>query len=198
MIDKLELRRQIFHICSGLVIVLLLYFDILNRLILFVITIVAILLSLLSRKIKIPVLDWFLKKFEREENLKRFPGKGVVFYLTGAFVVVSLFEKDIAMAAIMILALGDSISHLAGRFGGIKHPFSGKKFFEGAIAGVIAGFLGALLFVVWYEALLASLFAMTAEGLELRLGMQKVDDNIVIPIVAAFVIWVVRLLELLL
>ena len=40
------------------------------------------------------------------------------------------------MPAIMILALGDSISHMFGvRFGKTMHPLTDKKFLEGSIAG---------------------------------------------------------------
>ena len=105
-----------------------------------------------------------------------------------------LFEKDIAMAAIIILALGDSFSRLIGPFGKIKHPFNDKKFLEGVIAGMVAAALGAMLLVKPLEAIAASFFAMLLEGVNLRLFKFKIDDNITIPLIAGFVIWLIRFL----
>ena len=50
--------------------------------------------------------------------------------------------------------------------------------------GVIAGTLGAGLFVSWQSAFFGSLIAMSAEGLELAIFKKKIDDNLLIPIVA--------------
>ena len=44
----------------------------------------------------------------------------------------------------------------------------------------------------WFEALLASLLAMIVEAVEIRIGAEQVDDNILIPLVAAIVIMVIR------
>ena len=101
-------------------------------------------------------------------------------------------KKNIAMAAIMILALGDSVSRLVGPYGYLKHPFHSEKFLEGMIAGAAAGFLGALIFVSWLEALLASIIAMLIESIDLELNNFKIDDNLMIPVVAGGVIWAVR------
>lgn len=105
-----------------------------------------------------------------------------------------LFPKEIAMASIMILALGDSVSHLYGlHYGKIKHPLSNAKFLEGTIAGFVAGFIGALIFLPWLEAFLASLAAMIVEAIEIKIGIGQVDDNLIIPIVAGTIVWAVRL-----
>ena len=152
-------------------------------------------LSYLSKKVKIPVVYQLLQKLERSEELKRFPGKGTIFYFIGVFVSLMLFPKDIAMASIMVLALGDSVSHLYGiHYGRTKHPLSKTKFLEGTIAGFVAGFIGAFVFLPWHEAFFASLAAMVVEAIEVRVGTQQVDDNLVVPFVAGAVIWAVRLI----
>ena len=102
---------------------------------------------------------------------------------------------DIALASILVLAFADSIGHLFGmKFGKIPHPFVSTKFVEGWIVGFIAGFIGALIIVPWHEALAASFFAMMVEGIEVKLGAEEVDDNLIIPVVAASAIWAVRVL----
>ncbi|MBS3097898.1 hypothetical protein J4209_03845 [Candidatus Woesearchaeota archaeon] len=191
---KLEIKRQLFHIFFGILILVLINFDVLTPLILLIFIIIGIFISLISKKFKIPLIYWFLQNFEREENIRKFPGRGVIYYLIGSLIVVGFFRKDVALASIAILALGDSISHLVGRFkGAIKHPFTDKKFLEGALAGMIAAFVGSVLFVPPIEAAIASIFAMMAEGLDIGIGLRKVDDNIIVPVVAAISVWLFRL-----
>jgi dolichol kinase len=190
---ELEIRRQLFHIFWGFVFIALIYFDLINALMIFILIIVFLVGSLLSKKYKIPVIYWFLTKFDRPKDIKELPGKGSWFYLIGVFVSMVLFPKDITMAAIAVLALGDAIAPLVGKYGRIKHPFSEKKFLEGTLAGAFVGFIGALLFVRFYEAALAAIIAMLAEGIDLKLGRNPINDNIVIPVVAGAVILLLRL-----
>ncbi len=192
-INRFEIRRQIFHICLGLIIVILLTNNILNSLILFLILIAGILISILSRKFKIPIIYFFLKIFERKGVLKRFPGKGTISFLVGCLLVLQLFERDIALASIMILTFGDSVSHLFGlHFGRKKHPLNCLKSIEGNIAGGITGFLGAMFFISPLPALLASFGAMTAEAIELKMNDKIIDDNIIVPLVAGTIIYLMR------
>ena len=193
-INEFELNRQIFHILLGLVIVILLVYGFLSDEIILGLILIGILLSFLSKRIKIPIIHNLLQRFEREKEIRKFPGKGTIFYLIGVYISLLLFPREIAMASIMILALGDSISHLYGlHYGRIKHPLSSTKFFEGTIAGFIAGFIGAFVFLPWHEAFFASLAAMIAEAVEIKIGTEQVDDNLIVPIVAGAVVWVVRL-----
>ncbi len=190
-----ELRRQLFHLLIGLAAVVLLYYNILNALIIFIILVAGIILSLLCKKFKIPVVYWLLSQFEREDEFRKFPGKGAMFFCAGVLLTVKLFPKDIALASIIILALGDSISHLVGMyFGKTKGIFGNKsKYLEGTVAGIIAAFIGALLFVVWYEALLAAVVAMIAEAVELDMNKHPVDDNLIVPLAAGTSIYVLRM-----
>ena len=192
-INRFEIRRQAFHICLGLIIVVLLTHNILNSLILFIILIAGILISILSKKFKIPVIYSFLKIFERKDTLKTFPGKGTISFLIGCLLVLQLFERDIALASIMILTFGDSVSHLFGwHMGRKKHPLNCFKSIEGNIAGAITGFIGAIFFISPLPALLASFGAMTAEAVELKMNNKIVDDNIIVPLVAGTIIFLIR------
>ncbi|MBI2658907.1 hypothetical protein HYX05_02270 [Candidatus Woesearchaeota archaeon] len=192
--SKFEWNRQLFHIFLGIGIAALLVYDLIDKNKILIVIAIGMVLSYFSTKIKIPVISLLLKKFERREYLKKFPGKGIIFYFIGVFVALLLFPKDIAMASIMVLALGDSVSHLYGlHFGRTKHPFSKTKFIEGTIAGIIFGFIGAFVFLPWWEALLASSAAMAVEAIEIKIGAEQIDDNLIVPLAAGAAVWVARL-----
>ena len=192
---KPETKRRIFHIVNGIIFTSLIYFGILTPLILIIILVLGGMACLLSLRYKIPVIDFLLKNFERPEDMKIFPGKGSFYFVLGILLVLVFFEKDIAMASIMIMALGDSIAPLVGQYyGKIKHPLSDKKFLEGTLAGGIAAFLGAVIFVAPVEAAFASIAAMIAEGINMKFSGISVNDNISMPVAAGIVIWLLRLI----
>ncbi|MBI2541997.1 hypothetical protein HYV80_04775 [Candidatus Woesearchaeota archaeon] len=193
-INKFEFGRQLFHIFLGVFIVILLMYNLIGKNTILAAVIIGLALSYLSKKAKIPAIYQLLQKFERKKEIKKFPGKGLIFYLIGAYISLSFFPKDIAMASIMVLALGDSFSHLFGiHYGKTKHPLSKTKFLEGTIAGFAAGFLGALVFLPWHEAFFASLAAMLAEAMDIQLGTHQADDNLIVPFVAGAAVWIVRM-----
>jgi|TARA_Y100000310_G_scaffold36526_1_gene34372 diacylglycerol kinase (CTP) len=190
---NIETKRKILHLLFGIVLVLLIKYGFMGKVHIFSSIVIALLISFLSKRYKIPGVNWFLHNFEREENIKKFPAKGFIFYLIGTFLVLLFFPKDIAMSAILVLAFADSIGHIFGiKFGRIRHPFVSTKFIEGWIVGFIAGFIAASIVVPWYEALAASFFAMLVEGIEVKIGADEVDDNLIIPPVAAIAVWIVR------
>ena len=192
---NVEIKRKFLHLILGILLVTLLMFGFIGALHVFILTIIVIIILLVNKRYKVPGMDWFLKNFERDENLKIFPGKGFIFYLIGSLLVLLLFPKEIALPAILVLAFADSIGHLFGmRFGRIRHPFVSTKFLEGWIVGLASGFIGALIFVPWHEALAASFFAMLVEGIEVKIGADEVDDNLIIPLVTATAISAVRFL----
>jgi len=189
-----EIKRRLFHIFSGFVFITLIYFDLLTPIRMAAVIIAGIVLSLLGKKIRLPLIHWFLEQLDRPSDIKTLPGKGAIFYGCGVFLALSLFQKDIAMAGIAILALGDAVSPLIGRYGALRDPFtSKKKFLEGTFAGALAGAIAASFFVAPLEAVLASAAAMIAEGVDLKLGVNQIDDNIIMPFVACTVIWILRI-----
>ena len=109
--------------------------------------------------------------------------------------VLVLFERNIAFASILILAVGDSVAPFVGRhLGKVKNPLNPTRLIEGTIAGAIAGALAAMFFVSFWHALIASTIAMTVEAIELTLKNKKIDDNILIPLVSGAVLWAIKFL----
>lgn len=186
--QELEFRRQIGHLVIGLSIVALLYFKIIDSAILAMIVAGGGIISLILKRKKIPVLTRLLETFERKEDLEHFPGKGSFFLVLGATFATLIFPEMIALGAITIMAVGDSIATLIGKYvGKIRFPFHKEKSFEGSLTAFFVSTLAASLFVPFPQAMIASLMAMTVESLPLKIGKIKIDDNLVIPIVAGVV-----------
>lgn len=194
-VSRLEIKRQLFHLVLGVFTVTLLHYGLLTPLIMLIGIIKGLIVALLSKKLRIPIIAWLLDEFERKEDMKTLPGKGAIYYAIGCFLAVYFFPKDIAIASILILAFGDSISHLFGaHYGRIRHPFNDKKFLEGTLFGFLASFTIVLFFVNIPEAFVASLTAMLIEAMEVKIGANAINDNLVIPVVAGITISVVRVL----
>lgn len=198
MITKLEIKRQLFHAIMGIILVLLIKYELIDLLGIAILIAVGFLVALISKKMRIPVINWFLGEFEREKNIKGIPGKGALAYMAGAFITYGLFitqpnGKNIILASLTILALGDAAPLFVRHMAKIKHPFNNEKFIEGALLGAMLGFLGAVIFVSPLQALIGSFAAMFVEGIDIKLGLAEVDDNITIPVTAAVIIWAIGL-----
>ena len=196
MLTQREFYRQVIHLMVGVGTAILIFYDVLSSLALLLLIISGVLASLISKRIHLPGFNFFLKHLEREEQRKTFPGRGLIFFFVGVLLVVKLFPKDIALAAVMVLAFGDSISHIVGgHFGHLKNIFNGKskKLFEGTIAGALIGFLGAAIFVPFSQAFLGSFAAMIAEVIEIDFNQTTLDDNMIVPLVAGTVMYLVKI-----
>ncbi|MBI4439294.1 phosphatase PAP2 family protein [Candidatus Woesearchaeota archaeon] len=192
--DFFEARRQAAHVALGAAIAILLHKGLINAAIMAIVLAAGILISAASRKHDLPLISWALDKFERTENRRKLPGKGAILLAAGATASMLLFPRDVATASIMVLAAGDSVSHITGRFfGKTKQPLS-VKLLEGTAAGTCAAFLSALPFVSTAEALASSAIAMAAEAAEIRLGKTIIDDNLIIPLIAGATIMALRAL----
>lgn len=191
--DKFELRRQIVHLCTGVAIVFLLKLQLMSTQILFGITLLGGILVLVAKKIRVPMVHDLLEYFERPHHIARFPGRGSFFLVLGAALSTLIFDPYIAMAAIMIMAVGDSVTNIVGRhFGKIKNPFNAKKNIEGTVTAIVCSTLAALFFVPFWPALAASTLSMAIESIDLGLKRFEIeiDDNVVIPLVAGVIMTV--------
>src|SRR3989344_4245670 len=195
-VNWLEVKRKSFHILAGIIIVLLLHFEILDLIALFILLGIAIVISIIAKFYPTSFFKWFLEHLDREKDINRFPGRGSITFLIGIILALLLFEKDIALAAILIMVIGDAVSPLVGmHFAKTKHILNQKKLVEGTIAGVIAATIAAWVFVNFFEALLGSIVGMVVETIEFKYFKKSfLDDNITIPVVSGFIIYLLSLL----
>ncbi|MFH0831845.1 MAG: hypothetical protein V1886_03195 [archaeon] len=188
-VSFLKIKRALFHIAIGLAVLWIsVNFASYVRWFLFLLLVGGILISLASLRFELPFIYFMLKIFEKPRYIRKFPGKGVLFFVAGCLLVLKLFPYGIALASIAIMTFADPAATLFGFFFGKrnhKKPFNSLKKIEGTIAGIVAGTLAALFFVSPIKALIASSLAMVAEALTLQLGGDDVDDNISVPVVAA-------------
>ncbi len=99
--------------------------------------------------------------------------------MIGSILVVYFFPLDIALASIVILSVGDAVSHIVGKLLS-RRTYRYIKSIEGTVAGAMCAFVGALLFVDVGLALWGSVIAMLIETINIR-----IDDNLFLPVLAA-------------
>ena len=186
--EKLELRRQTFHMIFGLLVVFALKWQVIPIWFLLVIALGGILLSFLSLRMRVPVVSYFLERFERKYLLRVFPGRGAFFFVLASWLTLYLFDFYIALSAILILALMDSSAHFVGKYWGkIPNPLNRRKHLEGFFVGLLAGFLGALFFVPPVVALWGAVAGSVIEIFEIKIGQHKIDDNLTVPLASGLV-----------
>ena len=146
MKDNGYIIRKVGHILFGLLIVIgiiTIEKSIFIKLLL-VLFLFTVFLTMIHVKYRIKSLEKIAK-----ENEKRFPLKGMIFFIVGVAIVILIFSRNIALAAIFVLTFGDLVSSLAGFFG-TKYkinPFRKWKSIFGTFCGMVVAFLFALIFV---------------------------------------------------
>ncbi len=190
---KFEVSRKILHIICGLLIILSIQFELLTPLILFEVFILLLCISLLSRKVWIPIWNFLIRKFERKEWKKSFPGRGLIYFVAGAVISLYLFPRNLALASIMIATFGDSSSCIFGiLYRKITNKNHHKKLIFGTVGGFFAGLIGASFYIALPEAALASAAGLLAEFVEMDLNKSPLDDNIAVPLASATAVLILR------
>jgi dolichol kinase len=193
-IKSSELQRKITHILIGIIALLLIIYNIVTPFIIFIILVIGTLVSLISLKINIPIISFFLNTFERRTE-KHLPARAVIFATTGSLLALQLFPRDIALASITILVFADPISHIIGKaFGKTKSPIDKRKNIEGHIAGALISSLFAMFLIRPALAIAGSITAMLFESLIIEIQKIELDDNLIIPLAAGTIMYVLRLM----
>jgi dolichol kinase len=109
------------------------------------------------------------------------------YWAMGALVALIFFELTAAVAAILILAVGDGAAGLAGDLLRGRRSASCAKTAEGSIAFFCTASIVSSLYVAPLVAIVASAVGTIAEALPLSL-----DDNIRVPLATAITITVLR------
>ncbi len=137
-------------------------------------------------------ISWLNRAFDavfgkvlREHEDERLTGGSSV--MISQIIVVALFPKPIAIAALLTLSIGDSAAALIGRAVG-RNKLYGEKTIEGGIAFFIASSIVASLVpgIPIYAAMIASFVAAAFE-----VYVDFFDDNLVIPLASGLTLLLV-------
>jgi dolichol kinase len=120
----------------------------------------------------------------REQEVNRLGGH--IYFALGAISVIALFSKEIAYTAVLMTTFGDMAAALIGKFYGkkrvFKNVFNNDKSIEGSASEFIIDlFIGLLIIGSPVVALVMSFIATLTET-----AVNKIDDNLVIPIFSGF------------
>ncbi|WP_255170907.1 dolichol kinase [Natrononativus amylolyticus] len=185
-----ELKRRLVHASgSGLVALFLLarYLEFplswgRFQVLMFLLSLGVIALEFL--RLRVGLEWWIYEKLTREYEQDQFAGYG--YYMVSMTVVVLLFDPEIALPAMLMLALGDPISGALSddTLRRVKSPT------------VLAATFGVMLvlalpFLPPAAAVAAALGATLADGVKVMYGDFVLDDNLTIPIYAAVLAYLV-------
>ena len=114
---------------------------------------------------------------------------GATYVFTGSVVAIFLFPKGIAVPALLILSISDTLAALIGI------PFGKHKFLKKSLEGSAAFFISTLLILGIYfpETLLINIFVATIVTLAEAYPM-NLDDNFLIPILSGVLLSLASLL----
>ncbi len=177
---KLELKRKAVHVTSVLIVIL--YYFLPKEAILLILTLLLILFLELEfiridLRLKIP----FFHELYRETEKDRLGGN--VFFIMGAIIAISVFSKEIAIAAILMTTFGDASAAIFGkRFGRIWIPKLNNRAVEGCMAEFVVDLLIGFIFL--NSGLIIVVMAGTATIVETV--VDKMDDNLLIPLFSGF------------
>ena len=133
--------------------------------------------------------------FLREREMRKIGAHA--FFMLGTFISIVLFDKQIAIASILMLAIGDAASGIAQVVK--RGALEGLEGFKGAIKplGVIL-IMFAVCLIVGYltvdssvTAISGAIGATIADGIHLRIYGISIDDNLTIPLYSAFLMSIV-------
>jgi dolichol kinase/phosphoserine phosphatase len=134
-------------------------------------------------KKSIPLFSWITRHAATQSELGEFATTPLLF-AAGIVLTLLIYPAQASGAAIAAFALGDSTASLGGKaFGRTYLSINKGKTLEGSLTGFVFAFLGALIFVPPWLALIGAAAAMMIELLPLPL-----NDNLVIPLVTGAIL----------
>ena len=177
---KRELQRKVVH-ATSLLIVVGYYFlpkeAVLLLMTLFLILFLEIEFVRIDLKLKLP----FFHKLYREKEEDRLSGN--VFFLIGAIIAISVFSKEIAIAAILMTTFGDAAAAIFGkRFGRTWIPKLKNRAVEGCMAEFVVDLVIGFIFLGSWPVILV----MAGTATIVETVVHKIDDNLIIPVFAGF------------
>ncbi len=179
----LEILRKSVHLVSILIVLIYDFFGkeaVLWVLMLFLVTVLVLDYFRVEHGIRIP----FFYIMYRKDEADRFGGH--IFFALGAISVIALFNREIAYAAILMATFGDLAAALIGKFYGKRRVFQklfkNDKSIEGSASEFIIDFIIGML--ILGNPIVSMVMAFLATLTET--AVNKIDDNLIVPVFAGF------------
>jgi len=131
-----------------------------------------ILVELILKGYRVPLFSRLVASLDRSDPL---PGRGAFYFAISALTCVVIFPVNIAVPALVTIAVLDCVTTLAGVRFGRTRIWNGKSL-EGTLAGIAVTAVVLLPFLSLPGALVV---AATAGVIEL---VSPIDDNLVVPV----------------
>lgn len=183
---KEEIIRKFIHISSGIVISVLYAISKRDLFIIGLLFLLLIILCLEALRFKGVVSVPFLRGREEKKI------GGHAFFILGAFISILVFPKQVAIASILILAIGDTASGIVLTVKG--GPLESREGYKKRIKPpevILVMFIVSFL-VGYYTldslrmAIFGAIGATIADGVYLRIYGLTIDDNLTIPLYSGF------------
>lgn len=178
---KEEAKRKTIHICGVAIPVLYLFLQKDFIILGFVLSLVIIC-----------IIEWLRFRglvslpFLRNKEQKKIGA--YVFFVIGAFISILIFEMSIAITAILMLAIGDAVSGMAGAVLNVDNPELYEKRMKPPavmlVMFVTTVIIGWLVLHSLPMAVFGAIGATIADGVPLRVYRVTIDDNLTIPLFA--------------
>lgn len=191
-----EGKRKLVHILAGVSLMLLVWYidAVYARLILIAVLVLGVVLSVIEKRQRIPIVSGFLDALERKKERKRFPGRALIMLIGGTLLAELFFNDILIVSGLIVVTFGDSVAHLVGKkLNWLAIPWDKTKHAEGRVAGILASW--ALMLILWDAFLAAAylklLIAATVGLLVETIPFRKIglDDNLFIPFVVALTLY---------
>jgi len=200
-----ELRRKAVHAAGSLIAIAYYFADKQTVLIgLAIINAVLLIVEWQRLKGKIRLPEILLRPHEKEQV------GAYIYFQIASLISVIFFEKTIAIAAILMLSLGDTASGLSGALlngGDVRH--SRKKFtikplpivFVMFTVCVLIGFIMVsfplahdMKYISFFSYVAGALGATLGDAVPIRIQGKPIDDNLLIPLLSGICMTIANLL----
>jgi len=178
-----ELRRKTMHIAILLVIILysILETSVSKQIALFTLTFILLFLLAaeyvrLELNIELPIIRQLLRaKEERKMH-------GAIYFLSATILCLAVFDFRIALAALLMTALGDMFAAIVGKIFGKTLVFKNKTL-SGALTELVINLIVGLIVLNNIYIIIAMAFTATI----IETFVSELDDNLFVPLFAGFI-----------
>lgn len=135
-------------------------------------------------RLRVPALNHlFFRVFRRLASPREAEGlASSTWYMLGALASVAIFPREIAVSAILVLALADPAASYAGRRWGRRRLGAGTV--EGSLVFLSVAMIVLIPAVAWPAGVATALVVSLAEAIP-----SPIDDNLVIPLATGALLW---------